>query len=118
MACSDLCGQKVLRACGELGIAVPEDVAVVGVDNDDLFCDLCDPPLSGVDPNFERIGYEAAAALARAILSRGARSNGDSPGWWGDRHGPRSCGGRSNGRRSCWPRPTFRPGAKGFQRRT
>lgn len=67
MACNDLCAQKVLMACSELGLAVPEDVAVVGVDDDDLFCDLCDPPLSSVDPNFETIGYEAAAALARII---------------------------------------------------
>jgi len=67
MTCNDLCGQKVLRACSELGLAVPEEVAVVGVDNDDVFCDLCDPPLSSVDPDFETIGYEAAAALVRII---------------------------------------------------
>ncbi len=74
MACSDSCGQKVLRTCGELGIVVPEQMAVVGVDNDDLICELCDPPLSSVDPDFEKFGYAAAAAMARVIQ--------------GDRHTP------------------------------
>jgi LacI family transcriptional regulator len=67
MACSDSCGQKVLRTCGELGIVVPEQMAVVGVDNDDLICELCDPPLSSVDPDFQQFGYAAAAAMVRVI---------------------------------------------------
>ena len=67
MACNDSCGQLVLRTCGELGIMVPEQVAVVGVDNDDLICELCDPPLSSVDANFEKMGYAAAAALVGVI---------------------------------------------------
>jgi LacI family transcriptional regulator len=67
MACSDSCGQKVLRTCGELGIVVPEQMAVVGVDNDDLLCELCDPPLSSVNPDFEKFGYAAADAMVRVI---------------------------------------------------
>ena len=63
MACNDLRGQHVLDACRRLGLAVPEQVAVTGVDDDDLLCRLCDPPLSSVVPDAERIGYEAAAAL-------------------------------------------------------
>ena len=76
MTCSDLCGQKVLRACSELGIAVPEQVAVVSVDNDDLLCELCDPPLSSVDPDFERMGYESAAALDRIIRGEPSPASG------------------------------------------
>jgi LacI family transcriptional regulator len=42
---------------------VPEEVAVVGVDNEVVLCELCDPPLSSVVPNPMRIGYEAAELL-------------------------------------------------------
>jgi LacI family transcriptional regulator len=67
MACNDTRGQQVLNACREVGIAVPDAVAVVGVDNDELVCELCDPPLSSVVPNTRQIGYEAAALLDRLL---------------------------------------------------
>lgn len=63
MACYDLRGQQVLDACRRQGIAVPDEVAVIGVDNDELLCNLSDPPLSSVIPNTHRTGYEAAALL-------------------------------------------------------
>ena len=63
MACNDMRGQQVLNACRGVGVAVPDEVAVIGVDNDEVLCDLSDPPLSSVVPNAERIGYEAAAML-------------------------------------------------------
>ncbi len=67
VACNDVRGHHVLDACRMLGIAVPEDVAVVGVDNSETFCELCDPPLSSVLPNAERIGFEAAALLGQLM---------------------------------------------------
>ena len=48
-----------LDACRRAGVAVPEEVAVVGVDNDELVCELAYPPLSSVIPG-RRIGYEAS----------------------------------------------------------
>jgi LacI family transcriptional regulator len=72
MACNDARGQQVLNACRDLGIHVPEEMAVVGVDNDDVICDLCDPPLSSVAPNTAKIGYEAAALLARMMRGEAA----------------------------------------------
>jgi LacI family transcriptional regulator len=57
----------VLDACQRVDAAVPEAVAVVGVDNDDVFCELCDPPLSSIMTNPQRIGYEAAALLGRLM---------------------------------------------------
>jgi LacI family transcriptional regulator len=63
MACNDMRGQHVLDACRRYDLAVPEEVAVIGVDNDELLCSLCDPPLTSVVPNPERIGYDAAAML-------------------------------------------------------
>lgn len=71
MACYDLRGVQVLDACRRIGLAVPEEVAVVGVDNDELLCELSHPPLSSVIPNTRRTGYEAAALLDR--LMDGAR---------------------------------------------
>jgi LacI family transcriptional regulator len=68
MACYDFRGQQVLDACRRRGIRVPDDVAVIGVDNDELLCDLSDPPLSSVILNTQRTGYEAAALLDRMIL--------------------------------------------------
>jgi LacI family transcriptional regulator len=67
MACNDIRAQQVLDTCGEYGIAVPESVAVVGVDNDELPCDLCNPPLSSIELNSKKIGYDAAALLERMI---------------------------------------------------
>lgn len=67
MACNDMRGQHVLDACQRGNLAVPEEIAVVGVDDDALLCELCDPPLSSVIPNPERIGYEAAELLARLM---------------------------------------------------
>jgi LacI family transcriptional regulator len=63
MACNDIRGQQVINACRAIGVAVPDDVAVIGVDNDEVLCDLSDPPLTSVMPNTERIGSEAAALL-------------------------------------------------------
>ena len=67
MACNDIRGQQVLNACRDVEIAVPEEVAVLGVDNDDVLCDLAYPTLSSVVPDTRRIGYEAAAQLEQMI---------------------------------------------------
>ncbi len=63
LACYDVRGQQVLEACHEAGLGVPDEVAVIGVHNDELLCDLCDPPLTSVIPDARRTGYEAAALL-------------------------------------------------------
>lgn len=70
MACYDLRGLQVLDACRRLGVAVPDEVAVIGVDNDDLLCELSDPPLSSVIPNTQRTGYEAARLLAEMMSGK------------------------------------------------
>ena len=67
MAGNDPRGIQLLDACRRAGVAVPEEVAVVGVDNDELVCELAYPPLSSVIPDAVRIGYEAAALLDRLM---------------------------------------------------
>ncbi len=67
MACYDIKAQQVLDVCRELGLAVPEQVAVIGADNDMLLCNLSDPPLTSVIPNSRRAGFEAAQLLDRMM---------------------------------------------------
>jgi LacI family transcriptional regulator len=63
MAGNDIRGIQMLDACRRAGVAVPEEVAVVGVDNEELVCLLAYPPLSSVVPDAYRVGYESAALL-------------------------------------------------------
>ncbi|MEM8734177.1 MAG: DNA-binding transcriptional regulator [Planctomycetota bacterium] len=66
-ACYDIKAQQVLEVCREQEIAVPESVAVLGVDNDELVCELSSPPLSSVIPDVRRTGYVAASLLDQMI---------------------------------------------------
>ncbi|MFM7184906.1 MAG: XylR family transcriptional regulator [Planctomycetota bacterium] len=67
MACNDVRARHVLEACRRLGLRVPHDVAVLGVDNDEMICELTIPPLTSIDQAARRIGYEAATLLDRMI---------------------------------------------------
>jgi LacI family transcriptional regulator len=60
-------GRRMCDACRQAGLRVPEDVAILGVDNDDMVCELASPPLSSVALPSENIGFEAAAMLARLM---------------------------------------------------
>ena len=64
MGCNDVRGRQILDACKALTIRVPEEIGVVGVDDDALLCQFCDPPLSSVVPDTETIGYLACERLA------------------------------------------------------
>jgi LacI family transcriptional regulator len=63
LASNDVQGAQVSEYCRQLRFAVPDDVAIVGVDDDDLLCELSRPSLSSVALPGERIGYEAARLL-------------------------------------------------------
>ncbi len=67
MAGNDVSGRSVIEACRIAGLQVPDQVAVIGVDNDELICDLTDPPMSSIALNTEKAGYEAAALLDRLM---------------------------------------------------
>jgi LacI family transcriptional regulator len=72
MACNDDCGQQVVEACKLANLSIPDEVSVLGADNDELICGLSSPPMSSVAINFERAGFEAARALND--LLRGKKS--------------------------------------------
>ncbi|MBB3205849.1 LacI family transcriptional regulator [Rhodopirellula rubra] len=67
MGCYDFKAQQILDACRQLEISVPAEVAVLGVDNDRLICEICEPSLSSVIPDTQRTGYEAADLLHRMM---------------------------------------------------
>jgi len=67
MVCNDPRGQLVLEAARRAGAAVPEQMAVIGVDNDEPLCEISYPPLSSVQPDHVRVGYEGAALLDRMM---------------------------------------------------
>jgi LacI family transcriptional regulator len=72
MACNDICGREVLQACAAAHLRVPDEVAVVGVDNDEMMCELSNPPLSSVALDLEKAGYEAACLLDELMSGRSA----------------------------------------------
>lgn len=66
-AAYDRRGQQILRCCRKLGLAVPRDVAVIGMDNDETICESCTPRLSSVTQNLEAIGELAAKNLGKLM---------------------------------------------------
>jgi len=70
MVCSDDRSQEICEACRIADIHVPEEVAIIGVDNDEVFCELSNPRLSSVAFNTEKAGYEAAELLDKLISGR------------------------------------------------
>ncbi|HEX7260921.1 MAG TPA: DNA-binding transcriptional regulator [Luteolibacter sp.] len=64
---SDEIGARVLQACEDVGLRVPEEVAVLGCHNDELTCNFTLVPLSSVDDDLELQGYEAARLLERLM---------------------------------------------------
>jgi LacI family transcriptional regulator len=67
MAVHDYRARLLLDECLRRGLAVPDDVAIVGVDNDEVICDFCEPPLSSVSRSAQKAGYESAALLDRLM---------------------------------------------------
>ena len=67
MACNDDRGQQVLAACRLADLKVPDEVAVLGVDNDEFVCNLSNPPLSSIALNTEKAGFQAAQLLDKLM---------------------------------------------------
>ena len=67
MTCADDCSQHIVEACKSVDVRIPEQLSVIGVDNDDMICELSDPPLSSISMNFEAAGYQTAILLEQLI---------------------------------------------------
>ncbi len=74
MTYADDYSQQIVEACKVAKLKIPDEVAVLGVDNDHLICNLSNPPLSSVALKYERAGYEIANLLDR--LMNGEKMNG------------------------------------------
>jgi LacI family transcriptional regulator len=72
MASWDLRAQMLSEACRMIGLRVPEDVAIIGVDNDPIACEFCIPQLTSVSRNDREVGWQAANLLSQ--LLEGKRS--------------------------------------------
>ena len=66
-AANDDRGYDVIEFCRANHLRVPEDIAVIGINNDTLVCENCHPSLSSIQPDFEQEGYLAAETLARMM---------------------------------------------------
>lgn len=66
-AANDLLGYKVTMAAATAGLAIPEQLAVIGVDNEEVYCELAQPAMTSIPCDCETIGGEAAAALDRIL---------------------------------------------------
>jgi len=73
MAANDDRAHHVLEACRTVGLRVPDDVAVIGVNNDELLCQLTSPSLTSIEQGAKQMGYEAAGLLERMICGRKAK---------------------------------------------
>ena len=78
-ACNDTAGLKVVDLCRELGIPVPDDVAVLGIDNEDVLCEMASPTLSSIELDCESIGYRAAILLDDLMAGNGPSRRAGSP---------------------------------------
>lgn len=67
LACQDWIGRDVVWTCRRLGLSVPDEVAIVGVNNDLCECTLCEPPLSSVGVPARQIGHQAGVLLERIV---------------------------------------------------
>jgi LacI family transcriptional regulator len=67
LACDDHLARMVIEACNRLSLNVPNQVGIVGVDNEELVCEFCVPPLSSVSRADYEVGFEAASLLNRIM---------------------------------------------------
>lgn len=70
MACNDQRARHVLESARMAGLRVPDELAVVGVDNDETLCELSTPSISSIALNTDHIGFKGAAMLDRLMTGR------------------------------------------------
>lgn len=69
-ACDDSFALQISQLCKINNIKIPDDIALLGVDNDEMICNLSDPPISSIVLDVEKGGYEAARLLHQMVKER------------------------------------------------
>ena len=69
--CDDNQAVILAEACNAIGVQVPQEVAILGVDNDEILCNMSNPPITSIDIDIERGGYEAAAMAVQMMHDPG-----------------------------------------------
>ncbi len=77
--CQDLRAYQLCHACYRAGLHIPNDIAILGVDDDPIFCSFSDPRLSSIDPDAESVGREALSVLWRNLKGEVRRSRTPPP---------------------------------------
>ena len=67
MACDDNQANLLIQSCNACGIKIPSEVAILGVDNDEILCSMSVPTLSSINMGIERAGYDVAEMAARMV---------------------------------------------------
>ena len=67
LACNDFMARQVTEICQMEGIRIPDDISLLGVDNDEFMCNISSPTLSSIKLNFEKHGYEIAEVLFQMV---------------------------------------------------
>ena len=70
IACNDIRAQQVIEAARIAGLRVPEQIAVIGADNDETICNLTDPPLSSVSLDYVKAGFQMAELLDKLMKAQ------------------------------------------------
>ena len=70
MLSTDLLADAFMRECRKLRISVPHQVAVLGVDNDEVLCKSCNPTLSSIQPDYREMGRCMARELHRKMTAK------------------------------------------------
>lgn len=70
-ACNDTAGLRIVECCARTGLQVPADIAILGVDDEDILCELASPSLSSIGLDLEGIGYKAGQVLDEILNGAG-----------------------------------------------
>lgn len=70
MAANDQIGAQVINACNAAKIDLPNEISIIGTDNNEVVCEFCNPPLSSIPLDCLQIGLQAATSLHELMSSR------------------------------------------------
>lgn len=70
--CQDVRAYQLCHVCYRAGLRIPQDIAILGVDDDPIFCNFSDPHLSSIDPNAEAVGEASLSLLNQCLSGKGA----------------------------------------------